>query len=31
MDFSASGEYEKAEIIYKYFVNKLKENFVVKT
>lgn len=31
MDFSASGEYEKAEIIYKYFVNKLKENFVVKS
>ncbi len=31
MDFSASGEYEKAEKIYNYFVDKLKENFVVKT
>jgi D-aminoacyl-tRNA deacylase len=31
MDFSASGEYGKAEKIYNYFVDKLKENFVVKT
>lgn len=31
MDFSASGEYGKAEKIYEYFVDKLRENFVVKT
>lgn len=31
MDFSASLEYGKAEIIYNYFVNKLKNSFVVKT
>ncbi|MCK9466854.1 MAG: D-aminoacyl-tRNA deacylase [Candidatus Absconditabacterales bacterium] len=31
MDFSASGEYGKAEKIYNYFVDKLKENFIVKT
>jgi D-tyrosyl-tRNA(Tyr) deacylase len=31
MDFSASWEYGKAEKIYEYFVDKLKEKFVVKT
>lgn len=31
MDFSASWEYGKAEKIYNYFVDKLKENFIVKT
>ncbi len=31
MDFSASGEYGKAEKIYEHFVDKLRENFVVKT
>ncbi|HPK28226.1 MAG TPA: D-aminoacyl-tRNA deacylase [Candidatus Absconditabacterales bacterium] len=31
MDFSASGEFGKAEKIYEYFVDKLKEKFVVKT
>ena len=31
MDFSASGEYGKAEKIYNYFVDTLKDNFVVKT
>lgn len=31
MDFSASWEYGKAEKIYNYFVNVLKESFIVKT